>query len=249
VSAAPPTATADPRPRGRARGLLALCRASNLPTVWMNVLTAVLLAGGDGFSALTLLLVVSLSGFYCGGMCLNDLFDRGYDAEHQPFRPIPSGWVTLGEARGTAALLLGAGTVLLGFTPHPKSLIAGLVLLATIFFYNRLHKRHAWTVLLMAACRTLVFVVCGVAASGGVPGLVLAAGLLQFGWTLLVTVVARLENAREQRFEFPLIPRMIAAMALVDGLFLAVAVSPAWLLAGIAAALLTLLGQRVVRGD
>jgi len=38
-------------------------------------------------------------------------------------------------------------------------------------------------------------------------------------------------------------------MALVDGLFLAVAVSPAWLLAGIAAALLTLLGQRVVRGD
>jgi 4-hydroxybenzoate polyprenyltransferase len=215
----------------------------------MNVLTAVVLAGGEGFSALTLLLAVSLSGFYCGGMCLNDLFDRVHDSEHQPFRPIPSGRVSVGEARGTASLLLGAGSVLLAFTPHPNALVPGLVLLATIAGYNRLHKQHAWTVLLMAACRTLIFVVCAQAVAGAVTPLVLAAGFVQFGWTLLVTVVARAENARATRFEFPPIPYLIASMAIVDGLFLAITVSPAWLAAGIAAAVLTLLGQRIVRGD
>jgi 4-hydroxybenzoate polyprenyltransferase len=247
---APPQDPGSAAPaRHAGRGLLALCRASNLPTVWMNVLTAVVLSGGDGFSALTLLLVASLSGFYCGGMCLNDLFDRVHDAEHQPFRPIPSGRVSVGEARGTAALLLGAGSVLLAFTPHPDALVPGLILLATITAYNRLHKQHAWTVLLMAACRTLVFVVCGWAASGTVSALVLGAGLIQFGWTLFVTVVARAENTRPTRFEFPVIPLLIAAMGVVDGLFLAVAVSPIWLAAGVGAAILTLLGQRVVRGD
>jgi 4-hydroxybenzoate polyprenyltransferase len=248
VSASSPNPEAAPA-RRIGRGLLALCRASNLPTVWMNVLTAVVLSGGDGFSALTLLLVVSLSGFYCGGMCLNDIFDRVHDAEHQPFRPIPSGRVTLGEARGTASLLLGTGTVLLAFTPNPDALVPGLLLLATISAYNRLHKQQRWSVLLMAACRTLVFVVCGQATAGTLSLLVLGAGAVQFGWTLLVTVVARAENARATRFGLPVIPWLIAGMSIVDGLFLAVAVSPVWLAAGVGAAILTLLGQRVVRGD
>jgi hypothetical protein len=42
---------------------------------------------------------------------------------------------------------------------------------------------------------------------------------------------------------------MIAGMSVVDGLVLTLAVSPLWLLAGIAAATLTHFGQRFVRGD
>jgi hypothetical protein len=42
---------------------------------------------------------------------------------------------------------------------------------------------------------------------------------------------------------------MLAAMAIVDGAVLAVGVHPAWLLAGLAAAALTRLAQRWVRGD
>jgi 4-hydroxybenzoate polyprenyltransferase len=104
-------------------------------------------------------------------------------------------------------------------------------------------------VLLMAACRALVFVVCAQAVVGRVPVLVAAAGAIQFGYTLLVSVVARSENARQARFGFPVIPAMIAGTGVVDGLFLAVWIAPGWLVAGLAAALLTLLGQRVVRGD
>ncbi len=75
------------------------------------------------------------------------------------------------------------------------------------------------------------------------------AAAAQLVYTVLVTVVARLENAREARFSFPLIPRMIAAMSLLDGAVLAWAAHPAWLLAGAAAAGLTIGGQRFVRGD
>jgi len=71
----------------------------------------------------------------------------------------------------------------------------------------------------------------------------------QLVYTVLVTVVARLENAREARFFFPLIPRLIASMSLLDGAVLAWAVHPAWLLAGVVAATLTIAGQRFVRGD
>ena len=77
----------------RAKTVLAICRVSNLPTVWMNVLAAAALSGmGVEFSSLGLLLI-SLSCFYCGGMCLNDVFDRSFDADHQPFRPIPAGQI------------------------------------------------------------------------------------------------------------------------------------------------------------
>ena len=69
-------------------GLLALCRVSNLPTVWMNVLAALVLASAPLSLGAFALLAVSLSAFYCAGMCLNDLYDLEYDTEHQPFRPI-----------------------------------------------------------------------------------------------------------------------------------------------------------------
>ena len=82
--------------------ILALCRVSNLPTVWMNVLTAVVLTA-DALNQLVvpgnvILLMLALSALYCGGMCLNDLCDRHWDADHQPFRPIPSGRVGLRQA-------------------------------------------------------------------------------------------------------------------------------------------------------
>ena len=115
--------------------------------------------------------------------------------------------------------------------------------------YDRYHKRHPATVLLMAAARLLVFVVTAEAIAGQVGALVWIAGSLQFVYTLLITVVARHEHARGKRYAFPLIPRMIAGMAVLDGLVLTALVSPLWLIAGFAAALLTHFGQRYVRGD
>ena len=236
-------------PRTTGRGLLALCRVSNLPTVWMNVLTALVLCGAPWSGATFALLALSLSAFYCGGMALNDLCDRRFDARHQPFRPIPSGRVTLGAARGVCIALFAGGMALLGAAPHPSAVVPAFGLLLVIALYDGLHKRHAATVVLMGLCRTGVFVVAAQAAAGQVVPLVWLAGGVQLAYTIAITAVSRHEQRRGRPYGFPLIPRMIAAMALVDGAVAAVAVSPVWLVPGVAAALLTHLGQRFVRGD
>jgi 4-hydroxybenzoate polyprenyltransferase len=239
--------SSDPAP-SKASALLALCRVSNLPTVWMNVVCAAVLAGAAS-PGLVVSLCLALSAFYCFGMALNDLCDREWDAREQPFRPFPSGRLTLDEAGRCAAGLFGAGFALLAFTPHRIALVSGAALVAVIVAYDVFHKRHPATVLLMAACRTGVFVVTAHAVAGEVAPVVWLAGGIAFAWTLLVTVVARHENTRGRPYAGPVIPRMLAAMAIVDGAVLAVVVHPAWLLAGLAAAALTRRAQRWVRGD
>jgi 4-hydroxybenzoate polyprenyltransferase len=214
----------------------------------MNVLAAMVLSSA-GFSVDDfLLLAVSLSAFYCGGMGLNDLFDRERDAVHQPFRPIPAGRISLSQARAVTGACFAGGAGLLLAAPWPSAVVPGVVLLALIYFYNRLHKRHPSSVLLMAGCRTMVFVVTGWGIAGRVEPLVWLGGGVQFAYTLLITVVSRYESSRPGGFGFPVIPRMIVGMALVDGAVVAVAVEPLWLLAAMAAAVLSHLGQRYVRG-
>lgn len=229
--------------------ILAISRVSNLPTVWMNVVAAIVLTGVKPGVAVVGLLATSLSAFYCGGMTLNDLCDREVDAREQPFRPIPSGRISVRTAQTLMAVLFAAGLSLLLVAPRPSAFWPGLALLALIIAYDRIHKRAPWSVVLMAGTRWMVFVVSAWAVTGGVPGIVALAGAAQFGYTLLVTVVARLENARGRRFPYPVIPTMIAAMSIVDGAILAAVVAPGWLALGCGAAVLTHLGQRYIRGD
>ncbi|MDG2308261.1 MAG: UbiA family prenyltransferase [Candidatus Binatia bacterium] len=231
------------------RTLLAICRVSNLPTVWMNVLAAALLAQASPPASAVLFLMAVLSCSYCGGMVLNDYFDREHDARDQPFRPIPSGRIRKGQARRLGTGLLAMGLGLMVFAPNPTAMVPATALLAAIYVYDRWHKDLSASVFLMAATRTLVFVITGWALTGGVSGLVLFAGAVSFVWTLSVTVVARQENARGERFGFPVIPWMIAGMALVDGILLAIFVGPGWLAVGVATMFLTRFGQQYVRGD
>ncbi len=253
-----PTATTivkDPTPAeselasSRFWTLLGLCRVSNLPTVWMNVLTAAVLASGSLNIAASLLLMVSLSAFYCAGMALNDVFDREHDALEQPFRPIPAGRIGLGEACAVAVALFAVALGLLVVAPYPSALLPGCVLVVLIFAYDRFHKEMPASVVVMASTRFMVFVVTGWAIVGAPEGPVLAAGLLQFAYTMSVTAVARFESTRGEPFAGPVIPRMIAGMSVLDGAVLAIWVHPAWLAAGLAAAVLSRFGQRYVRGD
>ncbi len=181
---------------------------------------------------------------------LNDWCDREFDAREQPFRPIPSGRLAAWEAAVCFSVLFASGLGALLAMEHALSAVmAGLLLLLVIVSYDIFHKAHPATVLLMAGARTMVFVVTSVAVVGEVPLPVWIAGGLQFGYTLLVTVVARNEGQRATPRGFPLIPRMIAGMSVLDGLVLAVWESPLWILVGVAAATLTHFGQRYVRGD
>jgi 4-hydroxybenzoate polyprenyltransferase len=238
--------------------VLALCRVSNLPTVWMNVLTAALLCGwplaGPQGAAPVLLMMVTLSCFYCGGMALNDLCDRTHDALHQPFRPIPAGRIGVGQAWSTTCLLFGLGLAALLALPAPAGFGAGfaaaLALLAVICAYDYLHKAHASSVLLMACARLLVYVVTAAALTGTVAPQVWLAALIQAGYVLALTAVARAEHrAPGGRYGWPVVPWLIALMPLVDGLLAAWWAGLPWLAAGVLATVLTRLGQRRVRGD
>ncbi|BBA35461.1 uncharacterized protein sS8_3524 [Methylocaldum marinum] len=230
------------------RSYLDLCRVSNLPTVWTNALAASLLATG-AVPASFLLPVLANSCFYMAGMSLNDLCDAKHDRTHRPTRPIPSGRVSERAALIVTVMLFGAGLLLLAAAPHASGLVAGLMLVLAIVAYDFRHKRNPLSVLLMAACRFLVFAVTSLALTDRLPPLVLLGGGIQFFYVVLISLVARRENARSTPFSFPVIPGMLAGIALLDGILMALSVALPWLLAGIAGSLLTWAGQRFVRGD
>lgn len=230
--------------------LFTLGRVSNLPTVWMNVLTAGVLVGSGWPGRALGWPLLALSALYCGGMALNDYFDRHVDGREQPFRPIPAGKISPDAALAWAIGLLAGGWLLLLLAPAGSGAWrSGLLLVFVIWAYDRFHKKYAQTVFLMAAARALVYPTTAWALGASWPEVVWIAAAAAFLWTLAITVAARIENAREDRWGFPVIPWMIAGLSVVDGALLAIFVSPPWLLAGILATLLTRLGQQRIRGD
>jgi len=230
------------------KACLDLCRVSNLPTVWTNVLAACLLAAGRFSAGSYILLAASLSCFYLAGMALNDLCDQEHDRVNRPSRPIPSGRITARNARIVTMLLFATGFITLAFAPHATGMYAALLLLAAIIAYDRHHKKNPLSVLLMASCRFLVFFVAALALTGRLPTAALLAGSVQFIYVVIISLVARHENKRRDPFPFPVIPALLAGISLLDGIMLVLA-GPLWFFAGLGGFFLTGMGQRFVRGD
>ncbi len=138
------------------RTVFVLGRVSNLPTIWTNVLVGWFLAGGDWGAELGWI-IAGMSLIYVAGMTLNDAFDAAWDRQHAPARPVPSGRISPAAvwALGALEMFAGAG-VLLGLTS--VHLLFTALLLMAVLLYNWLHKSHAGSVLLMGACRALVYV-------------------------------------------------------------------------------------------
>lgn len=232
------------------RGLLVLLRVSNLPTIWTNVLAAALLSGAPLAAGGLGLLLFSLSCFYVGGMTLNDLWDRRWDRVHRPDRPIPSGQVSVFAARVICVGLFAAAFGALLAAPSRLGLAAAVLLLLSILLYDRLHKVSRLGPYLMGLCRALTYPVTALALAGELPWPVLLGAAAQFVYVLVLTRVARARSGGGKgRPGLPLVPLLIAGISLVDGLLLALLVSPWLLLAGIAGMVATLLAQRLVPGD
>lgn len=231
------------------KGYLRICRISNLPSVWTNVLCAVVLAVGEFSWRAYLPAALGLSCHYLAGMCLNDVRDAAYDSLHRPSRPIPSGAVSPRGAWVLLILLFAAGTLTLLGAPFRQGFYAAFLLIILIVWYNFDHKRNPFSVLLMAACRFMVFAVASLAATGGMSVVVILAGGIQFSYIVCLSLVARYENSRTTSFSFPVIPFMLAGISLLDGVMLAVSAQPRWLLVGIGGALPMLAGQKYFRGD
>lgn len=235
--------------RSNIKGYLNLCRITNLPTVWTNVICAYILGAGQFSWKGYLLPALSLSFFYVAGMCLNDICDATHDRIARPSRPIPSGSVSPQGALFLAITLFAAGAVLLLSAPYREGFHAAILLIAVIIWYDISHKRNPFSVLLMASCRFLVFVVTSLAVTGTLTSILLIAAGIQFVYVVCISLVARYENNRATPFTIPVIPMMLAGISLLDGIILTVVVNPIWLLVGFGGAILTQAGQKYVRGD
>lgn len=187
---------------------LRLGRISNLPTVWTNVLVGALLAGGHLADARLPLLLLAMSAFYVGGMFLNDAFDREFDAQHRPERPIPSRQVTARQV-----FVVGFGLLALGLALVPalalvaqalagrdsggsaaRALASGAALAAAIVFYNAHHKGNMLSPLVMGLCRVFVVVTAAFSVTAVLPAAVWLAASALLCHLIGLTYIAKQEH-------------------------------------------------------
>jgi len=206
---------------------LKLGRVSNLPTIWSNVLTGMALAGTATADCRLLLLVVSLSLFYVGGMFLNDAFDHGFDAKARPERPIPSGQVSAAQVHAFGFGMMAVALALLawagyGYEPFTqfRPVLAGLALAAAIVFYNWHHKNNPLSPLVMGLCRMLVYVTAALAVSAIVPQAVVIAAVVLLCYLIGLTYAAKKEHLGRLENIWPL---AFLAAPVIYGLYLALA--------------------------
>jgi len=118
-------------------------------------------ADESSFGLITALLLAASGCLYLGGMVWNDYFDLEEDSRDRPFRPLPSGKISLSTAFviGTVLLLLGvAFTGAAGFDSsgwRPNSLILGGVLALAVLLYDARIKRTRLGPIAMGFCRFL----------------------------------------------------------------------------------------------
>jgi hypothetical protein len=203
-----------PQP-SKLRTLLILGRVSNLPTVWSNCLAGWWLAGGGSRTGL-FCVSVSATFLYLGGMFLNDAFDSGFDRNHRPTRPIPSGTIGEGEVWIWGFAWLIAGLIGL-FWMGPVTGVLGLFLTGCILFYNAVHKIVVVAPVIMGSCRFFVYLVAASSGVNGVTGESIWKGLALAIYIVGLSCMARKESA-------------VVRLQYWPGIFLAAPVGVAWLI-------------------
>jgi 4-hydroxybenzoate polyprenyltransferase len=228
---------------------LRLGRVSNVPTVWTNVAAGMALTGASLSPGLLVLLGFAVSLFYVGGMYLNDAFDAGWDRQHRPERPIPSGQVSARTVYLAGFAMLAAGLVVVACgTRTSLPLYAALVLCGLIVLYDLSHKNNPLSPLIMALCRVSVYVLAAFAVCPPpLPrGLYLGAGALLL-YLVFLSTLARKETLH------PRLPRMIgslvAGIALLDAALLLICGHELASALAVSAFLLTRRLQRSVPGS
>lgn len=150
---------------------LRLMRISLLPTAWSNVLMGYVLVMGlaspsAGWLGLLLLLFCS-SCLYIAGMVLNDVYDIELDNVERPERVLPSGRISVKNAKRLGYALFAAAlltSVLISIDHSVKgggryylygattAVVCGLIIL--IYVYNRAAKHSAYGPWVMGLCRS-----------------------------------------------------------------------------------------------
>jgi hypothetical protein len=155
----------------------------------------------------TPLILLALSLFYVAGMYLNDAFDRDFDRNFRPERPIPRGQITAAAVFTAGFTMLVAGFALLTVTAagNLNAAAAGIALGAMIIVYDAWHKDNPASPLLMGACRMLAYVAAGVAATGMAPGGLWIAAIASLCYLIGLTYSAKQERLLRLGSLWPLV--------------------------------------------
>ncbi len=207
--------------------LLILGRVSNLPTVWTNVLAAAVLSGADPFTGDAAVVLLAMTSFYCGGMYLNDAFDRRIDTRERPERPIPSGRISAPAVFAIGFALLACGVALLALF-GTAAFGAAAALAAAILLYDVFHKGNPLAPVVMGLCRALVYVGTAVAL-GSVNGLVLLGAVAVSAHVIGLTYAAKQENLDRIGSLWPLAVLAVPLALAGGGLVSDPAAALAWL--------------------
>lgn len=198
-----------------------ITRISNLPTVISNVLLGLGLGrvAGQAIDPFTIAMVTGgIALLYLGGMVMNDVVDAEIDAKERPERPIPSGRISKSTGVHAAWIML-----LLGATAFAAisltSVIFAAVLLGTIMAYDMIHKKAAWSILLMGACRGLVYLTVASAIAWPLtrsPDTIVMA-LCMTGYIVILTSIARMEpyDSAGKRKAFAFVLPMIVVIPML----------------------------------
>ena len=212
---------------------LRLFRAPNVFTAMADVMMGFAFVHGSFEPAAVLLFLLAASSLlYTAGMVLNDVFDFDVDMRERPERPLPSGKISLGFAKGVGGGMLLSGVILGIIAKSAVDIPAavpwrsgGIAVALAVFvmLYNAGAKRTFLGPFVMGSCRFLnVLFGMSIAApadssivSGfGVPHLMVAGGIGVY--IVGVTWFARGEAETSNRGQLALgISFMIAGMALL----------------------------------
>ncbi len=109
-----------------------------------------------------ILTTISICFFYMAGTILNDVIDYQYDKMHRQDRPLVIGKISISQARLLVFLYFTIGLFLL-YIVNSKAIWSGIFLIIMIVLYDLLHKKYAFTILIMGACRALVYITAALA--------------------------------------------------------------------------------------
>ncbi|MCE9531836.1 MAG: UbiA family prenyltransferase [Planctomycetes bacterium] len=145
-----------------------LLRLPNVFTAFADIALGVCVAvslsttvADANFVLRALLLFAATGCLYCAGMVWNDYFDLEEDRRDRPFRPLPSGKISLKTAVGIGVSLMaiGIGSAALsgmrdGYWRSEGAIVGGLIAVAVLLYDARIKRTPAGP-LGMAFCRCL----------------------------------------------------------------------------------------------
>lgn len=135
---------------------LILIRPANVVTAIADILAGLSVAGLliPGFGEASFLLILATIGLYGGGIVFNDIFDFELDRIERPERILPSGQLSLGQAKLYGSLLLVAGITAAFFVNPISGGIAILIALLALL-YDKYSKHYTFLgPLNMGLCRS-----------------------------------------------------------------------------------------------